>query len=461
MPDSLQVVVIASIGVYFLAMLALGWQSHKAHAREEFIIGNRDVGYLPTVGSLSASFRDGMGIVLWIGFGLTIGYGGLWMIIGGMAGLVVCSIFGPSVRTRAIEQGAITVGELIRSTVGPITEKTTAIIVLIFSLVVISIQLYISGNLFAEVIDFASWIGIFSVVVGTYLLLGGYGNVIKTDQIQFFLIISIIALPFFVDLSDKRMLDLSSLFMPPAVDMFAMFLLGFFYVLSSGDVWQKMFSARNEQVIKIGFPVSGVCLLLMTLGLIWLGMASKELLAGEIAQHSGLYELFGQQVLPIWLLAFLAVMIMAITMSTLDTFCYLFASSLAKNIIPEKLTKEQDDYIRISKLIMATVLIVAASLALTISDVIQFLFKGASLMFILVPLYLLVGFGRNTGHKKLDTRLSVAVAISVAVYVILFARGDFTNMIMLVVPVAINSILIMAILFVDLRLNKNLLHNSR
>jgi SSS family solute:Na+ symporter len=431
------------MGAYILALMAVCLYAKSTDSYGGFVIGNRNLGYVPIVGSLAASFRDGSGIVIWIGFGLSVGYGGMWLMMGVLLGLFVYAFFGPRVRQRSLEIDGITVGELIRCSVGLRTEKISAGIVLIFSLMVVAIQLHISGGLLAEIINLEHWIGVcgVAVIVGIYLVLGGYGMVVKTDVIQFLLILSLVAIPFLVVVPETELLRVSSLHTLPVIDRIALFLIGLFFILSSADVWQKVFAARNDRVIQVAFPVSGLFLIIMSLSLIWLGMASKGLLVGPIEDGDVLFHIFDQQIFPAWFLAFVAVAVIAITMSTLDTFCYLFASSLAKNFAPRRIVEARSGYVRFSKFVMLLVLLVASILALTISDTIEFVFSAVSMLMILAPLYTIVGFGWTRHSVRVDIGMSLAIVVAAGVYLSMFVQGQFGSLIMLTVPVFVSTVL--------------------
>lgn len=443
--EIVQYIVLGGIALYFLIMIIIGLIASKNQSHEGFVIGSRNVGLIPTIGSLASSLRDGTGAVFWIGFGITVGYGGLWLGFGVAAGYLLYSIIGPRIRKQAEELNAITVGEIIRNTIGAITEKFSALLVIIFSFVIIAIQLYVSGNIFAEVLQIEAWIGVMSVacVVGLYLFFGGYSTVIKTDAIQFFLIISFLVIPFFVPPTSADIMNFRSLFTLSVTDQIALFGIGIFFILSSADTWQRVFSAKNNKVIYFGFPIAGVIFLLMTLSLIWLGMGAKGALIGEIDENRALFDLFTQNALSPWILSYIAIVVMAITMSTLDTYCYLLAASLTKNIIKKERTADRITYIRVTRIIMLFTLISMSVLALMISDVIQFLFNAASLLFILAPVYFTVGLGWFKRSKKLDAFISLSMIISTVVYITMFVRGDLDNMIMLMIPVALNSALIL------------------
>jgi SSS family solute:Na+ symporter len=357
--------------------------------------------------------------------------------------MLIYTWFGPRVRQLSIENDAITVGELIRTAVGPITEKVSTLLVLVFSIVVIAIQLFVAGNLLAVVIDLSLWMGVASVaaIVAVYLMFGGYGAVLKTDVIQFVLIIALIIVPFYAMTGDHQFLHLATLFTLPVPDQLALFLIGFLYMLSSADIWQKLFAARSNEVIRAGFPLSAIFLIIMSLSLIWLGMISKDLLPSTTESADVLFQLFHQRALPSALLAFLVVVVLAITMSTLDTFCYLFSSSVSKNYLFSKIDDNPGKYIRFSRFIILGALIVSSIFAITISNVIQTIFSAGSLLFILAPLYVAVGFGWLNKTRRLDIIVSISMLISVCVYLVMYVRGDFATMLMLMVPVLVNSVI--------------------
>ena len=80
--DTFSVSVIVSLVVYIGMLVVLGIRSNQTQSQDNFAIADRDLGVIPVASSLSATFRDGGGIALWVGFGFTIGYGGLWVMFG-------------------------------------------------------------------------------------------------------------------------------------------------------------------------------------------------------------------------------------------------------------------------------------------------------------------------------------------------------------------------------------------
>ena len=130
-------------------------------------------------------------------------------------------------------------------------------------------------------------------------------------------------------------------------------------------------------------------------------------------------------------------------MSTLDTFCYLFSSSVSKNFLSPETTNSSEKYIRVSRFIMLGTLTVSSVFALTINNVIETVFSASSLLFILAPLYVAVGFGWLNKTARLDAMVSISMLVSACVYLVMFLRGDFADMMMLMIPVLVNSVMML------------------
>lgn len=437
-------IILGAIIAYFLFMIIIGIKAGRSETHEGFVIGSRNVGYIPTIGSLASSFRDGMGVIFWFGFGATVGYGGIWLFFGVIAGLFVYTFIGPHIRATAKENDYVTVGEMLRDRMGIITERLSGLVILTFAMMYIAVQLYVSGHLFAEVLQMSPSIGVWTVafVVGFYLFFGGYSTVVKTDGVQFFLILSLLIVPFFFTPRTEDLTNFSTFFTLGITDIVALNIIGFLFTISTADAWQRLFSARDDKVIRYGFPVAGIFLIIMTLSLIFMGMAAKPYLGDAIGADDAFYQIFKGDYIPTFLLAYIAVIVMAICMSTLDTFCYLSAATLAKNFFPPALTEKRNSYIYFSQIVMVLILITMSVLALTLTDVILFVFNAASLLFVMAPVYIYAALGYpKKKEQETDAMIAISVFFGIIIYLYLFSEGALDKMIMTLVPVIVSFIL--------------------
>lgn len=436
-----QLVILGCILAYFALMIWIGYRQSKAQDHKGFVIGGREVGYIPTIGSLAAGFRDGAGIVLWIGFAYTVGYGGLWLFLGVLAGMLVFSVVGPRVRKLSIEYNYITVGQMIRHNIGKTTDRVSSLVILVFALLAMAIQLKVSGNLFATILGQAEWIGLAAVgvIVLFYLFEGGYGSVIKTDAIQFVVIVALIIVPFFMDLHKEDVLNYKSLGSFGWRDSIALAIIGFFYPIATADTWQRVFSAKNDSVIRWGFPLAAPFLVVMTLSLIFIGFGLKDSIPSDQTDQI-VFLMFQHEVLSTWLLSFIAVVLMAITMSTLDTQTYLFTATILKNFVPKAYTEKRDTYIKLSKIVMIVAMVVMGFIAMSIGDIIQFLWDATSLVFILAPIFVFSGFGWFKSSQSTDLYLTANIIVCIAIYIYMFTNGMLNDMLMTVVPAGVSII---------------------
>jgi SSS family solute:Na+ symporter len=433
--SSLQIILLSAIGAYFLVMILIGLLASRKQDHEGFVIGNRNVGYIPTMGSVASSFRDGSGIVFWVGFGLVTGYGGLWVFIGSTVGFLFYGLFANRCRKISEEKGYLTVGDMLRDNTGPITEKLASLIIVSLALVGVAMQLYVSGNLISIIIDIPAWTGVFSVatVVALYLFFGGYESVIKTDAIQFFLILSLIIVSFSNPPPIESITNFASLGALGWRDSLVFFTFGFAYAFAMPDGWQRVFSARSSKVIVIAFPLAGLFMIIMTISLLFLGMSAKPFLP-DMEANDVFFAIFENQVFSVPILAFIAVVTMAITMSTLDTYTYVFTSSLTRNFLPQQMTESRNRYIYVSRILFLIVLITMSILALTISDIIEVLFSVTSVMAILGPVYIFTALGYFSPSKRTDIITSLCITVSLTVYAVFYFKGYMDDYLYLLIP---------------------------
>ena len=439
--DTFSVSVVVALAVYTSILMAIALRSSKSQSHENFAIADRNLGVIPVASSLSATYRDGGGIALWLGFGFAIGYGGLWVMFGAFVGLSLFSVFGPGVRKRSRHLQAITVGEMIRSHVGPITEVLTSAIVIVFAVAIIAIQLHVTGNLLSQIMELPSVavILVCAAMVGAYVALGGFKSVVQTDVVQTAVILCLLFVVVLHRDTFDGFAELESLYTLPLMDRAALFLIGMLYPLVSADAWQKVFAARSDGVVRSGFPLSGIVLVLMTLSLVWIGMSVREV-TGAVESFS-VYTVFDGNVFPKWFLVLFLLAIVSITMSTVDSLSFLVASTAHRNIASKLFGGAKVDFVRFARIAMLLAISLSCFLAIRMTDVVQFLFEISSLLLILGPVYLIVAFEWCPPLRHLDRLLSLIVVTGSASYIVLLINDSLAATYMLLVPVAITFVL--------------------
>lgn len=110
--------------------------------------------------------------------------------------------------------------------------------------------------------------------------------------------------------------------------------------------------------------------------------------------------------------------------------------------MPQNRTDTHEKYISFSRIVMIIIIVAMSLVALTISDVVLFVFKTASLLFILAPIFV-YGVLSSDLHKsrKLDILMAVAAIISAGVYFYMFSQGMLENPLYVCGPVVVSFIL--------------------
>jgi len=123
------------------------------------------------------------------------------------------------------------------------------------------IQFLVGGLLLNTVTGLPVWISILSmaVVVGLYVWLGGFRSVLATDVIQGTVMMALVVI-LFVTLSFVGIAEPAEaapvLNAIPLADGLSLIVLGFFAVLGAADVWQRVFSARDDTAARRGLLLS-------------------------------------------------------------------------------------------------------------------------------------------------------------------------------------------------------------
>ena len=284
------------------------------------------------------------------------------------------------------------------------------------------------------------------------MFFGGYGTVVKTDTFQFFIIIGLCLVPFFIKPETVKVLDFSSFYTTDIKTIIGLSLIGFFLPLSNADTWQRVFSAKSDNVIRVGFPASGLFLIIMTSTLIIIGMGIHNIFPGSPAGELffALYQTDIESLeVPTTVLAFLAVGIMAITMSTLDTMSYLFASTLSKNFLPTRIHNTRTRYINFSRIVFIIIISLMCIAALTIQDIMTTIISVITFITILAPVYMITAMGLARKSERLDILISLSTIASVITYGVLFHLGIMGDLLLSNIPALLSTFLCLVCVTAD------------
>jgi solute:Na+ symporter, SSS family len=410
------------LAIYILSLFYIGWRDHRTEDANGFIIADRKVGVLGTLGSVFASVRHGGIVTTFIFFGFAFGYKiytnyiGIWLAFF-MFILLANKIFNLSAKHKFI-----TVTQAVKNVIGKKTEKVSSVIVLLNALLLAASSFFVLGTLISSILGISSVISIIIsiFVIGFYVCMGGYKSIIKTDVLQFFIMALIWCLIFFIDFNKEAMFDFKSAYNTWDIKniIFAI-LQGFFYFAALPDTWQRTFSAKSAKVIKKSFLITIPIICLIPLPLTWIGMSVRGLIPVGTGSGEILSEILNSGVYNSFFTSIFVLVIISASMSTLDTLSYVFSSTLQENFLKMNIEKKKKQYITSSKVIMTLMLIISAIIAFSIKSLSSYMFQASTFAMILSPLFFLTFSGFiPKQNPKFDNYLtgSLIVAILTGLY---------------------------------------------
>lgn len=365
------------VGIYFLAVLIIGWRAGKRETPSDFVIASRNVGFFRTTASMFAVLGGEM-LIAQAALAYTFGFGAFWLWAGLAVGPIVLGLFVAKIKTLGDKYGFVNLSEYFGLKWGSGNRIFAALIVFatFFSLLVL--QFVAAGNIISPLfkIPYPTIVIAAGLVVLMYLLLGGYKAVIDTDLLQAMLMLGIlVGVTFFIDVGPISFSQ--SIFAIDATTFVSFLFIGIFLIFASADVWQRIFSARSAKIARNSLFFTSLLFLIFGLAVTLIGVAAYNHFP-EIDPNQAFFWGLAALV-PAWLLGAGIVMVFAAIMSTIDTEVYLLASSIAKDFIAQ--TKKEISDTDLSKIIRPTMIVLvlfAMSIAIFVRDILTVLFGLAS-----------------------------------------------------------------------------------
>ena len=393
-----------ALGLYLLIFILISiFDLKKITSFTDYAVAGRIQGTFAVTMSLLATV---VGASTTIGITDTvygIGFPGIWWLAFGAIGLILQSIF---ISKKVRETKADTLPDLARITVGKSAEMIIALIIVISWIGVIAGQLVAMNSL----ISFATgrndkWLFIIvSIVVIAYTMIGGQTSVVKTDKLQFIVIVlgvilccgylylvrgddsSIVANNIQLINENYRPMNLLNQF----------FVIGGVYFLGP-DIISRNFISKDETIAKKSAMIAGICLFIFSIFITLIGMWARYNITPEDLGDSKTL-MYIANILPKFISVPLIFGLLSAILSSTDT-CIINASSI---FVKDILKKESIKYIRIT---VAVIGIFATALAVLGRGDIMSLLSGAYSVYtpgIIFPLLIaILCYKKRTINKAL------------------------------------------------------------
>ena len=338
--------------LYFGVLMIIGIIGvKKAKSEKDFVLAGSRLGYYSHVGCLSAVIIGGAATMGSTTLGYNFGVSGLWFV--SMMGFGIAAL-GLFVVNKIGGYEVFTISQLLGKRFGEGTQLISAIVTAIYTLMVVVTQVIGMGNVIHVLLG---WSLIPSMIIGGgivlfYTILGGMWSITLTDIIQFIVMtigVFFIMFPFSVN----SVGGLTALFgsVPEAHlsltnigwdRIFQYFLLYFFGLMVSQDIWQRVFTARNQKVAKRSAISAGLYSVFYGLVLSIVGMCALVLLP-NLGDSQAAFTSLALEILPPGLLGLVLASVCSALMSNASGAIFASATLITNDIIKVYVKKDMTD----------------------------------------------------------------------------------------------------------------------
>ena len=278
-------VVIAS---YFIVIVAVGFFAARfAKTQEDYLVAGRRLSFPRFFGCMAALTLGGGSTIGSAQLGYQFGVGGIWLNLSIGLGLVVAGFL---VTSKLSKLRALSVNEVVEASYGPGARVFSSVLTLVYTLTLSVVQVISIGTILNGVLGLDATL---SMVVGggvviLYTFVGGMWSVTMTDIVQFVVktVGILILAPLFcisaaggwdalVARVPETYLSVGSMGFDKSFAYLVLYVPG---LIIGQDIWQRIFTAKNERVSKHGTIAAGAYSVLYAAATVISGMSVFALL---------------------------------------------------------------------------------------------------------------------------------------------------------------------------------------
>lgn len=357
--------------IYFTAIFlaAISGKTGTDVSVEQYFLSSRNLRWPSIALSSIATNINGYQFLGMMGSAYLFGLAQASLEINAVQGILMAAfIFVP----LFLREKVITITQYIKKRLGKTVALTYSIAnLLIFSTITLGAALfwgaYAADLVFEEYLSFISedritrisvLIGCLGVFSAIYTYLGGLGAVVKTDIIQFFILLTGGFVVLFVSISHlggwaelyNKTPQLMHLYLPadhetlPWIHMFGLFLLNINYWCANQTVMQRSLAAKNLKEAQIGLMVGGLMKYVMAVLIVVPGIALFGILGPDgLAEPDMAFPYIVKTYLPVGVKGIILCALFASLMSTVDSTFNSLATLWSIDIYKDYINKEATD----------------------------------------------------------------------------------------------------------------------
>ncbi|WP_216891576.1 sodium:solute symporter [Pseudomonas putida] len=401
--------------IYAAGMLGLGWYGmRRAKTHEDYLVAGRNLGPTLYMGTMATTVLGGASTVGTVRLGYVHGISGFWLCAALGLGIIALNLFlaKPLLRLKIF-----TVTQVLERRYNPMARQASAAIMLAYALMIAVTSTLAMGTVLQVLLDVPFWMALLfgGGVVVVYSTIGGMWSLTLTDIVQF--VIKTVGLMFIllpICLYKAGGWNTLVAKLPAASfswttigwdTIITYFLIYFFGILIGQDIWQRVFTARDEKVCQRAGTVAGVYCVLYGLACALIGMAAHVLLPDLANPNNAFAEMIKGQ-LPEGIRGLLMAAALAAMMSTASAGLLAASTTLTEDLLP-KLRGGKQSSLGVNRLFTLITGLVVLGIALAVNDVISALTLAYNLLVggMLIPLIGAIFWKRATTAGAITSML--------------------------------------------------------
>ncbi|GAA1105748.1 sodium:solute symporter [Nocardiopsis metallicus] len=316
---------LAVIAAYLLGMIALGWWGmRRTRNKSDYLVAGRRLGPLMYAGTMAAVVLGGASTVGGIGLGYTYSVSGAWLVVAIGVGILVLHLF---FAKRISRLRVYTVSEMLDLRYGGNSRVISGLVMWGYTFMLIVPSTLAFSTIFSGLFGLprVAAIIIGGSIVVLYSTMGGMWSVTMTDMAQFaiktvglVMILTPVAIWSAGGFSGMRESLDPAYFSPTNIG--GETILTYFVIYSLGlligqDIWQRVFTGRNDRIAKVGGLGAGVyCLIYGVCGAL-IGTAAAVMFP-NLANPDDSFTLMVEATLPVGLAGLVIAAALSAVMST-------------------------------------------------------------------------------------------------------------------------------------------------
>lgn len=329
--------------IYAAGMLVLGYYGmRRAKTHEDYLVAGRNLGPSLYMGTMAATVLGGASTVGTVRLGYVHGISGFWLYAALGAGIIALNLF---LAKPLLKLKIFTVTQVLEKRYNPMARQASAVIMLAYALMIGVTSILAIGTVLQVLFGLPFWVSVLlgGGVVVVYSTIGGMWSLTLTDIVQF--VIKTVGLMFILlpiclyrvggwdELVAKLPASNFSFTEIGWDTIITYFMIYFFGILIGQDIWQRVFTARDEKVAKYAGTFAGFYCILYGLACALIGMAAHVLIP-DLANVNNAFAAIVKASLPDGIRGLVIAAALAAMMSTASAGLLAASTVLTEDLLP-------------------------------------------------------------------------------------------------------------------------------